>query len=149
VLRPGTEAFQLASLLPLMAAVCYAALHTLTRKIGGTEGRGSLIFYIQVTFIVTSALIGLVAGHGGSPAPGDPSLEFLLRAGWCRSARLADHGLRRRGERGGGYAIGQAYRLSEAALVAPIEYAAMPMSVFWGWLVFAELPDGWPSRASR
>ena len=42
---------------------------------------------------------------------------------------------------GGGYAIGQAYRQSEAALVAPFEYAAMPLSVFWGWLVFSELPD--------
>jgi drug/metabolite transporter (DMT)-like permease len=41
----------------------------------------------------------------------------------------------------GGYAIGQAYRLSEAALVAPIEYAAIPLSVFWGWAIFGELPD--------
>ena len=41
----------------------------------------------------------------------------------------------------GGFAIGQAYRTSEAALVAPFEYASMPLSVLWGYLVFAELPD--------
>jgi len=143
VLRPGTEAFQLASLLPLVAAVCYAALHTMTRLLGGTDGAASLIFYIQLSFIVTSGAIGLVAGQGQFAGSGDPSLEFLLRA-WvvpewrdlwimvfvgCASAL-------------GGYAIGQAYRLSEAALVAPIEYATIPMSVFWGWIIFAELPDG-------
>ena len=64
VLRPGTEAFQATSLLPLVAAVCYAAHHTITRKIGGTESAAVMLFYIQSTFVVTSALVGLVAGHG-------------------------------------------------------------------------------------
>ena len=142
VLRPGSEAFQAASLLPLLAAVCYAAMHTLTRKIGATDGAGALIFYIQISFIVTSAAVGLVAGHGGWAGSGDPSLEFLLRAWvvpeWRDLAIMAFLGC---ASAAGGYAIGQAYRLSEAALVAPIEYVAIPMSVFWGWLIFAELPD--------
>jgi len=142
VLRPGTEAFQPASLLPLAAALGYAALHTLTRKIGGTEGAASMIFYVQATFIVTSALIGLAVGHGGFAGSGHPSLEFLLRGwtvpGWDDFLVMAFVGV---ASAGGGYAIGQAYRLSEAALVAPFEYAAMPLSVLWGWLVFEELPD--------
>lgn len=41
----------------------------------------------------------------------------------------------------GGLLISQAYRLCEAALVAPLEYAAMPMAIFWGLLVFGEWPD--------
>jgi len=143
VLRPGTEAFQMASLLPLVAAVCYAALHTLTRKIGATEGAASLIFYIQLCFVVTSAAVGLVAGHGDWAGTGDPSLDFLLRAWvvpeWRDVGIMVFIGC---ASAAGGYAIGQAYRLSEAALVAPIEYAAIPMSVFWGWVMFGELPDG-------
>jgi drug/metabolite transporter (DMT)-like permease len=143
VLRPGTEAFQMASLLPLLAALCYAALHTMTRLLGGTEGAGSLIFYIQLSFIVTSGAVGLVAGHGQFAGSGDPSLEFLLRAWvmpeWRDLGIMAFIGL---ASAIGGYSIGQAYRLSEAALVAPIEYAGIPMAVFWGWVVFAELPDG-------
>lgn len=142
VLRPGTEAFQPASLLPLLAALGYAGLHTLTRKIGGTEGATAMIFYVQMTFIVTSAVIGLALGHGAFAGSGDPSLEFLLR-GWGTPsmedlAIMAFVGI---ASAGGGYAIGQAYRQSEAALVAPFEYAAMPLSVFWGWLIFDELPD--------
>ncbi len=142
VLRPGTEAFQPASLLPLLAAVCYAGMHTLTRKIGATDGAGALIFYIQVSFVVSSALVGLVAGHGGWAGTGDPSLDFLLRGwvwpGWGDLGLMVFIGF---ASAAGGYAIGQAYRLSEAALVAPIEYAAIPLSVFWGWAIFGELPD--------
>jgi drug/metabolite transporter (DMT)-like permease len=143
VLRPGTEAFQLASLLPLMAAVCYATLHTLTRKIGATDGAASLIFYIQASFIVTSAAVGLVTGHGAWDGTGDPSLDFLFRAWVAPGGRdLAIMVFVGFASAAGGYAIGQAYRLSEAALVAPIEYAGIPMAVFWGWAMFGELPDG-------
>jgi hypothetical protein len=105
-----------------------------------------MLFYIQASFVVTSAMVGLVAGHGGWAGSGDPSLEFLLRAWvvpeWRDLGLMAFIGC---ASAAGGYAIGQAYRLSEAALVAPIEYAAIPMSVFWGLVVFGELPDGSPS----
>jgi drug/metabolite transporter (DMT)-like permease len=143
VLRPGTEAFQPASLLPLMAAVCYAGMHTLTRKIGATDGAGALIFYVQLAFVLSSAVVGVVAGHGAWAGTGDPSLEFLLRAwvwpGWGDLGLMIFIGF---ASAAGGYAIGQAYRTTEAALVAPIEYAAIPLSVFWGLVVFGELPDG-------
>jgi drug/metabolite transporter (DMT)-like permease len=37
--------------------------------------------------------------------------------------------------------IAQAYRLCEAGLVAPFEYASMPMAIFWGATVFGTWPD--------
>lgn len=40
----------------------------------------------------------------------------------------------------GGYFISQAYRMSEAAFVAPFEYVAMPMAVIWGLTIFGEWP---------
>ena len=36
IVKPGTTAFQLASLLPVAAATLYAVMHILARKIGGT-----------------------------------------------------------------------------------------------------------------
>ena len=42
----------------------------------------------------------------------------------------------------GGFLISQAYRKAEAAFVAPFEYVAMPLSIFWGMLVFKSTPDG-------
>jgi len=54
MVRPGTEAFQFAAILPLMAAVGYATLHMLTRYIGRTESAATMSFYIQITFIRVS-----------------------------------------------------------------------------------------------
>lgn len=142
VLRPGTAAFQPASLLPIAAAFGYASLHMLTRYIGKTESSAALSFYIQLTFIVVTAVFGLVAGDGRFNPGTDPSLEFLLRA-WTTPA-LDDAfifvavGIT---SAMGGFLISFAYRTSEAALVAPFEYIALPLSIVWGILVFADWPD--------
>ena len=41
----------------------------------------------------------------------------------------------------GGFFISYAYRNSEAGIIAPFEYFAMPLAVFWGYIVFAHWPD--------
>ncbi|MEM1065702.1 MAG: DMT family transporter [Pseudomonadota bacterium] len=142
VLRPGTEAFQVAALLPLAAAAGYATLHILTRRLGGTDGAVSMAMYIQLTFLATSGLFGLAFADGAHAGSGHPSLEFLLR-GWVwpgpiDALYMAIVGIT---SALGGYMISQAYRLSEAAFVAPFEYIAMPLAVLSGYLVFGELPD--------
>ena len=30
--------------------------------------------------------------------------------------------------------------VADAATVAPFEYVGLPLAVFWGWLIFADLP---------
>jgi drug/metabolite transporter (DMT)-like permease len=41
----------------------------------------------------------------------------------------------------GGFFISQAYRISEAAVVAPFEYIALPIAIFWGVVIFGDWPD--------
>jgi drug/metabolite transporter (DMT)-like permease len=142
MMRPGSGSFQLAALLPVLAATGYALLHTLTRKIGGTESAATMLFYIQLTFIASSGLIGLALGDGRFAGNAHPSIEFLTRA-WIVPETadlwlLLTIGL---GSAGGGYLISQAYRLSEAAFAAPFEYLAMPLAILWGVTVFGEWPD--------
>ncbi len=144
VLRPGTEAFQAAALLPLVAAFGYATLHILTRKIGGTENATAMAFYIQATFFVFAGTAGLFLGDGRFEVFEHPSMEFLLRAWvWPGGFDLALIALLGITSALGGFTISQAYRRSEAAFVAPFEYAAMPLAVFWGLAVFGEWPDVW------
>lgn len=144
VLRPGTEAFQAAALLPLVAAFGYATLHILTRKIGGTENATAMTFYIQATFFVFAGTAGLILGDGRFEVFDHPSMEFLLRAWvWPGGFDLALIALLGITSALGGFTISQAYRRSEAAYVAPFEYAAMPLAVFWGLAIFGEWPDLW------
>ena len=142
MVRPGTEAFQFAAILPLMAAVGYATLHMLTRYIGRTESAATMSFYIQITFIFVSVLFGLILGDGRYSGGSDPSLEFLFRE-WSWPVINDYYILVAIGAASalGGFFISQAYRVSEAAFVAPFEYIALPMAIVWGILVFGEWPD--------
>ena len=142
ILRPGSATFQAASLLPLSAAFGYATLHMLTRYIGKTESAASMSFYIQLTFLVVCLISGLIIGDGKFSGWKDPSLEFLFRAwSWPGSDHYLILILIGTTSAFGGFFISHAYRISEAAVVAPFEYIALPIAIFWGVIVFGELPD--------
>ena len=143
MMRPGTDAFQIASLLPLVAAFCYAAVHINTRRIGGTVSAATMAFYIQILFILDSVAVGLAVGDGRFGDQSDPSLAFLFRAWiWPVPADYPVFLIIGIGIAAAGYLISQAYRVTEASFIAPFEYLALPMSVAWGMLIFDEFPDG-------
>ena len=142
IVKPGTTAFQFASLLPAIAACFYGGLHILSRYIKETESAATMAFYILMMFILVSSAVGLAIGDGRFAGHGGPALEFLLRA-WAPIAPGDWPVLIMLGVTGvaGGFLIGQAYRLSEAAYAAPFEYLAMIMAIFWGVTVFGTWPD--------
>jgi S-adenosylmethionine uptake transporter len=39
-----------------------------------------------------------------------------------------------------GYCLSQAYRIADVATVAPFEYVGLPMAVFWGVVIFGDIP---------
>jgi S-adenosylmethionine uptake transporter len=137
------DANRLVLLLPVFAALTYAIMQLMTRKLGATSKASALSVYIQAMFILVSLGFWLVAGDGRFAEGTDsPSIEFLLRA-WIRPApedwpMLIGLGLNSAVI---GYCLAQAYRLTDAATVAPFEYALLPMAVVWGWLIWSELPD--------
>ncbi len=144
VLRPGTEAFQLAALLPILAAAGYGMLHIITRRIGDTENAATLTFYTMVVMMVVAGAAGLAFGDGRFDLFDHPSLAFLFRAwiwpGAFDAVLICALGV---AIAVSGFAISEAYRRSEAAFIAPFEYAALPLAVLWGILVFNEWPDLW------
>ncbi|MDA5557323.1 DMT family transporter [Shimia sp. MMG029] len=145
MVRPGAEGFNAALLMPILAAVAYALLHVLTRKIGSTESAATMSVYIQLVFVVVSATVGATLGHGTWEHKGGEMLQFLLRAWHTPDAGdwpfLVFLGI---ASAGGGFFISQAYRLSEASLIAPLEYVAMPIAVLAGIFIFGE----WPAPAT-
>jgi len=141
MLRPGESALKLIALLPLVAAVAYALMQILTRRLGTTERASTIAFYAQAGFIVVSIGVGLVAGHGRFAPEDDPSLAFLLRAWTVPSVPDAAmfvgigviNGI-------GGYLMSQAYRIARPSVLAPFEYVALPMAVMWGVVFFGDWP---------
>jgi len=142
MLRPGGGSVNLASVLVLISAFCYASSHMMTRRMRDTESAMTLSFFVQIGFVIVSGAMGLWVGDGHLAGSQDTSLAFLFRewvwppvADW---PAFLGTGL---SVAIGGLMVSQAYRMCEAALIAPFEYSAMPFAILWGVLVFEQWPD--------
>jgi S-adenosylmethionine uptake transporter len=136
------EVSRIILLLPVLAALTYAMNQLLTRKLGVSSKASAMAVYIQATFIVVSILFYLVAGDGRfAESLTNDSAIFLLRAWvWPPDNDIwifAGLGLNSAIV---GYCLSQAYRLADAATVAPFEYVGLPLAVIWGFLMFGDFP---------
>lgn len=141
IVRPGGAGFQWAMLLPLLAATAYAGVHTLTRNLGLAEHASTMSVYVHSTFVVVALLAGIFLGDGRFAGSGNPSLEFIFRP-WS-PIKTPDLLIMIGGGAliaCAGYMISQAYRLSEAGLIAPFEYLVLVLAVFWGYFFWDEVP---------
>lgn len=142
MVRPGQGMIHPAAILVLISAVCYATSQMMTRRLRDTESAMTLNFYVQCGFITVSVVMGLTVGDGHMADAASIPLEFLfrpwvfpaMRDWWAFVATGMAVGI-------GGLMLSQAYRTTEAALVAPFEYVGMPMAIFWGVIVFGTWPD--------
>ncbi|MGX9356732.1 DMT family transporter [Roseobacteraceae bacterium S113] len=138
------EAGRIALLLPVAAALTYALMQVLTRKLGAKAKASAMAVYIQSGFVTVSLTFYIIAGDGRfAEGVENESLQFLLRA-WVFPP-LSDmwvFGCLGLGSAVIGYCLSAAYRLADAATIAPYEYIGLPLAILWGWVIFAEWPDG-------
>ncbi|MEM7060234.1 MAG: DMT family transporter [Pseudomonadota bacterium] len=128
--------------LPVIAALTYASNQVLTRKLGVASKASAMAVYIQGMFILVSAGFYIVAGDGRfAVGVENASIQFLLRA-WTWPQGVDQWLFLGLGANSAiiGYALSQAYRLAEAGTIAPFEYTGLPLAIFWGWVVWGDLP---------
>ena len=150
MLRPGpgfadAAPDRLTLLLPIAAAFLYACMQILTRRLGVTSKASAMSVYIQSTFIVVSLVFWAVAGDGRyADRFESSSMQFLLRAWvWPTDADWPFFLLLGLASAIVGYCLSQAYRSADAGAIAPFEYTALPLAIFWGWTIFGQTPDLW------
>ena len=136
------EVSRIVLLLPVLSALTYAMNQLLTRKLGVTSKASAMAVYIQATFVLVSLAFYIVAGDGRfAEGATNGSLIFLLRAWvWPADADLWVFIGLGVNSAAIGYCLSQAYRLADAATVAPFEYIGLPLAVIWGFFVFGDLP---------
>ena len=123
VVRPGSEVFQWAALLPIGSAVFFALFQLITRKLAGHDGTMTTLLYTQV---VAAAGAVLAAPFFWTPITLG-QLVFVLAAG---VVGLSAH-----------ICMFNAFRLADASLLAPINYTRIVASVLLGYVMFGDLPD--------
>lgn len=141
-----TQVSRVVMLLPVVSAAFYASMQVMTRKLGVSSAASAMAVYMQSTFLVVSLIFFLVAGDGRfAEGQTNESMIFMFRAWTVPPAGdwPVFIGL---GVCSGviGYCLTAAYRLANAATVAPFEYVGLPLAILWGWLVFGE----WPTQAT-
>jgi drug/metabolite transporter (DMT)-like permease len=123
IIRPGSDVFSLAALLPLAAAVCYSANVLLTRFLGQQESVWTAMLYASAfgTFVGALALPWVWVPVAMADLP-----MFALVSILGTGAQLC---------------IIRAFSLTEASILAPFGYLGLIFSAFWGIVLFNQYPD--------
>ena len=125
ILRPGFEAFEWASLLPIGSALSYSGYAIITRLIGPRESSLTMLFYVGLTGAVV--LVIPLPFVWVAPAP----IEWLGLA-VIGLFGAAAHLLTIR-----------AYSLAPASLLQPISYLEIVGAAALGLAIFGDFPDFW------
>ncbi len=125
MIRPGTDALQLALLFPLASAFCAGLRDVITRRIAQTESP------VAVLAVATAAV--MLAGLTTVPfawvdIQPDHIWRFVLSGAVIAPAQLL---------------MIEAFRRGEAAVVAPFKYTSLIWALILGFLVFGDFPDAW------
>jgi len=123
VLRPGSEAFQPASLAALGAGFCHACYILSTRRLSGTAPPLVTLFY---TSLLGMLVLSLYIPWHWQP-PDAAHLGVLVAIGAIAA--------------GGHYLFIKAFDYAEASLLAPFGYGEIVMATVVGYLGFGDFPD--------
>lgn len=126
VVKPATSGFDIASIFALSATFTILLRDMLARSIGDRIPA----FVVTLGSIVTGILVGGVGSAFQSwHIPGAITVIALLGSGFCLV--LAQ------------FFIVIAHRGPELSAVAPFRYSIVLFAVMYGFVLFAEIPDGW------
>ncbi|AHM05531.1 membrane protein, putative [Roseibacterium elongatum DSM 19469] len=123
IIRPGSDVFSLASLLPLVAGLCYASYALTTRFLGRDEPILTSFLYTALIGTIVASL--MVPAVWQTPPPWDAARFVLLGAVGAAGQLLLIRSL----------------TLAEAGVVAPFGYAGVIFATIYGVLFFGETPD--------
>jgi drug/metabolite transporter (DMT)-like permease len=129
--RPGSTLFDVNALVPLAAAVLYAAAMVSIRKLGATEPPTTIVFHFTA-FAILASLLTIPWGMA------EPDQAWVLPSRWTECGILIVIGLL------GGVAqitMTMAYQRARAATVASFDYTALIYGFLLGAIFYHERPD--------
>ena len=141
IVNPGSAAFNEGSIFVLVSVVFYALNVILTRRLQKTDSSATMAFYSTLVYLAGVIVVSPLTAAVGEVPGAHPSLAFLFHA-WAAPAGLdllimAGLGLIWAGWM---YFMTRAYSVGQASVVAPFEYASLPISVMWGFLIWQDIP---------
>ncbi|HWJ94926.1 MAG TPA: DMT family transporter, partial [Telluria sp.] len=125
IIRPGGDAFQWASLLPIGLVASNAWFQVLTSKMARTEDPITMHFY--------TGWVGTLLASLALPFVWTSALPWWVWPCMCLMGAMGAVGH---------FLLILAYQRAAAATLTPFLYSQIAFSMVGGWLVFAHVPDG-------
>jgi drug/metabolite transporter (DMT)-like permease len=125
IVRPGSGAFQAATLLPIISAFGWACTLIMTRMISGRDRAITTMAYAAVVgFCILTALVPF----------------SWLTPSWRDVVLGVGVGL---ASTTGQWIVVLAFRYADASVLAPFSYCQLIWATMFGYLIFGEVPDLW------
>ncbi len=122
IVQPGGATFQMAAILPVGTALCYAIFMISARWIDRGERLWTMMLFAMFFPMIYAAPMAIAFWEPVQTA--DIGLFLAIAAFGSLGLAL----------------IGQAFRLAPAALVAPFDYTALIWATGLGWLIWKDIP---------
>ena len=140
IVQVGSANFNVGSVFVLVSVVFYAVSVLITRQLRSADSSATMAYYSSLVYVVgTLIMVPLTLAVGEIHT--HPSIAFLFRA-W-QMPTLLDWAIMS----GLGlvwasamYLMARAYSLAQASVVAPFEYATLPINAMWGFVLWHEVP---------
>lgn len=125
ILRPSASGLSSWHAAGFLSALTLAISMVATGKLATTEPTSRIVFYYSILSLICVAPFSL-GDYAGLTLT---DWAALLYIGFAISLVLNLYT--------------QAYGMAPAAVIAPINYFAVPLAGLWGWVFWAQVPDGW------
>lgn len=126
IIRPGSGVFHPAILLVVIAATAFAVRQIISRHLGSKDSTATTLAYSSLTTIFVLAIP--LPFFWNTPIS---MTHIAMMAGMAMLAGVGE------------FLIIRALEIALAVIVAPAHYSLIIFSTFWGFIFFADLPDGW------
>jgi len=141
IIRPGSANFNEGTLFILISVLFYAFTVILTRKLRDADSSATMAYFSSWVYLVAAFIFSPLAAAVGEIPHAHPSVAFLFHA-WTMPTLLDLSIMCGLGLVWAGwmYFITRAYSTAQASVIAPFEYASLPINVMWGFLIWREVP---------
>ena len=124
IMRPGTQAFHPALLLSVLNALMYASFNIMTRHLARSED--PIVMQLSSAALAALLLTPFALWQWQTPSDGVSWLVIAL-TGLCGAV--------------GNIGVAMAHRYASAAVLGPFLYQQIIYMIFWGYVVFGQVPD--------
>ena len=142
ILNPDFSNFDYLSLLPVLAAFCYASSMIIIKKTSDKDNVYSQVLQFYIAAMIISAIFYFIIGDGHYNTSDHPAFQFIFRK-WFNNFEFSMPYMVILGVVAAGsfLALFTAYRIASPAVISPFEYTILLWASLSGWFIFGEMPN--------